>query len=183
MIVLTGKSGSGKDTIKKELVKNYGYKNIVTYTSRPKRRGEKDGVDYHFISEEEFKEKIEEGFFAEYKEYPVQNGDVWYYGCSIKDIKDNINNKSIIILTPQGVQDIIDNIGIKLKVFYLYSNRNTILKRLTNRGDEEEEIVRRMDKDNKDFAKWEMKVFKTIYNHDGYDIKNVAKKIIDYCEE
>ena len=50
MICLIGKTASGKDTIAKELVNKYGYKRIVTYTTRPIRDGEKEGVNYYYIS-------------------------------------------------------------------------------------------------------------------------------------
>lgn len=182
MIVLTGKSGAGKDTIKKELVKHYGYENIVTYTSRPKRRGEKNGVTYHFISDQEFKDKIEEGFFAEYKSYNVANGDTWYYGCSVRDIEHYEDEKAVIILTPQGVRDVISNVGITPKVIYLYANLETIKHRLNERGDDKEEIDRRISHDNEDFKGWEDEAFKIVYNNLGYDVKKVAEKINQLCE-
>ena len=50
MLILIGKTASGKDTILNQLVKKHGYKKIVTYTSRPMRKGEKQDVTYHFIS-------------------------------------------------------------------------------------------------------------------------------------
>lgn len=55
MIILCGKSGSGKDTVGKELV-DMGYKRVVTYTTRPMRPGELDGHQYHFVSVDKFEE-------------------------------------------------------------------------------------------------------------------------------
>ena len=66
IIVLAGKSASGKNFAARKL-EEYGYKTIVTYTTRPTRKGEKQDITYHFISDEEFKQKIDEGFFAEWK--------------------------------------------------------------------------------------------------------------------
>ena len=57
MIFIAGKTCSGKTRIVSELCKKFGYKKIVTYTTRPIRDKEVDGVDYHFISEEEFEKK------------------------------------------------------------------------------------------------------------------------------
>lgn len=61
MLILVGKMGSGKDTIKNELIK-LGMKNCCTYTTRPKRLGELDGRTYHFITDEEFETKKKDKF-------------------------------------------------------------------------------------------------------------------------
>ena len=68
ILVLIGKSASGKTFVRDKLVKEHGYKSLVTFTSRPPRKGEKQDITYHFISQEDFEQKIEEGFFAEYKD-------------------------------------------------------------------------------------------------------------------
>ena len=99
ILVICGKTASGKNLVRDILVEKYNYNPIVTYTSRHPRKGEKQDVTYHFISDEEFKRKIDEGFFAEWKSY-ITNEGVWYYGSSIEDI-ENVDNKSVIILTPQ----------------------------------------------------------------------------------
>ena len=75
MIVLVGESASGKSSIERNLVDNYGYKKIVSYTTRQPRQGEVDGIDYHYISESQFIKLQKEGYFAEVGEY---NG--WHYG-------------------------------------------------------------------------------------------------------
>ena len=81
ILILVGKTASGKDTILNQLVKKHGYKKIVTYTSRPMRKGEKQDVTYHFISSQEFQKMIGQGLFAEYKTYNTEFG-VWYYGTA-----------------------------------------------------------------------------------------------------
>ena len=85
LLVICGKMCSGKDTVVKRLI-NKGFKKVVTYTTRPKRRGETDGVDYHYISKEDFEGKIKDGFFLEYRTYKVASGDTWYYGSAIQDV-------------------------------------------------------------------------------------------------
>lgn len=64
MLVLVGKTCSGKSTVAK-ILEDKGYRRIVTYTTRPKRAGEIDGTDYHFITAEDFLKRRENGFFAE----------------------------------------------------------------------------------------------------------------------
>ena len=110
IIVLAGKSASGKNFVAKKLEK-HGYETIVTYTTRSKRKGEKQDITYHFISDEEFKQKIDEGFFAEWKSY-ITNEGVWYYGSSLEDI-ENADDKSVIIFTPDGYREIKEKLHIK----------------------------------------------------------------------
>ena len=61
LLVIIGKSGSGKDSVVKEFEKN-GWKKIIKYTNRPKRNGEIDGIDYHFVSINFMEEK---SFFSD----------------------------------------------------------------------------------------------------------------------
>ena len=60
VVAICGKSGSGKDTIMKEILKRYpnSFKPIVSYTTRPRREYETEGIDYHFISKQEMANKI-----------------------------------------------------------------------------------------------------------------------------
>ena len=99
MIVLMGKTCSGKSSIVKEL-KKYGFHQILTTTTRPVRAGEIQDIDYHFTSEDDFLDKVAHGYFAEYKAYDTKFG-IWYYGLSREDI-ENAGKKDIVILTPDG---------------------------------------------------------------------------------
>ena len=67
LVILSGVSGAGKDTVKKELMNKM--EDVITlpsYTSREPRNGEQEGVEYHFISKDEFKDRIEKNEFYEY---------------------------------------------------------------------------------------------------------------------
>ena len=162
----------------KKLVEK-GYSRIVRYTTRPKRKGEQQDVTYHFISDEEFKQKIEEGFFAEYQSYNTEFG-VWYYGTSLEDLH-NANDKSVIILEPQSYRDIKDELSDKnITCIYIYANNSTIKKRLEHRGDNPNEVIRRMESDNEDFKGFENEVDRIVYNNDGTNIDEVVSKIFEY---
>lgn len=180
MIVLIGKTASGKTLIREELIRR-GYSGIITYTSRPVRKGEKQDVTYHFISEEEFKQKIDDNFFAEYKTYDTVFGK-WYYGSALEDL-ENAPEKSVIILTPDGYRDVVDKLSKKPISIYIYANNSTIKKRLKKRGDNKEEAQRRIEHDNEDFKDVENMVDKIVYNNDGTDINDVVDKILKYLEE
>ena len=80
LVILSGVSGAGKDTIKKELIKRM--EDLITlpsFTSRNPREGEEEGVQYHFITKSEFEEKIKND---EFYEYDVHHEN--YYGTSKK---------------------------------------------------------------------------------------------------
>ena len=181
MIIIVGKTASGKDTVVKKLVDDYKYTKIITYATRPKRKGEKQDITYHFISDEEFKQKIDEGFFAEWKSY-ITNEGVWYYGSSLEDI-ENADNKSVIILTPQGYRDIKDKVDCKVVSIYLYANNATIKKRLIARGDDPKETERRILHDNEDFKGIENEVDRIVYNNESDTIDSVVQKILKYVSE
>ena len=113
LLIIGGKSGSGKDSVVKEFEKN-GWKKIIKYTNRPKREGEIDGVDYHFVSIG-FMETIP---FIFKQSVVVANGDTWHYGFPTGHIMLNgdKNDKYIIIMTPFEYNKFLDMTkGLKIK--------------------------------------------------------------------
>ena len=147
MLLLCGKSCSGKDTIKKELIK-IGMNSIVTYTTRPPRENEVDGVAYHFITEEKFLEKESQGFFAETTSYNVATGETWYYGSALEDFEDN----KVIIVNPYELRQIRKIKSLNPIAFYITASEETIWNRLQQRGDDSAEARRRLNADDKDFS-------------------------------
>ena len=188
-LILMGKSASGKDTIKSKLISDYGFHPIVTYTTRPMRDGEANGITYHYISDEEFMQKIDDGFFAEYKTYLAKIGDgqykKWYYGTS-KESLESADKNTVVILTPDGVRDIL-KYNLDMKVIWVYANSKTIENRLEARVKQgiaiKEECERRIMKDYKDFKVADCLADKIVYNNDGYDLDEVIEKILTYYRE
>ena len=181
MLVIIAKTASGKDTIVNELISKHGFRKCVTYTTRPMRDGEKQDITYHFITEDDFKQKIREDFFAEYKSYDTEFG-IWYYGVALEDV-ENADDKTVIILTPDGYRDVIKKAKNKPKSIYIYANNSTIKERLINRGDDPKEAQRRLEHDNIDFKDVETEVDKIVYNNKGSNINDVVNKILKYLEE
>lgn len=178
LLILLGKTCSGKDTIAKELAMKYGFHRITTTTSRPMRKDEIQDIDYHFVSENEFKEKIEEGYFVEYQTYETTSGK-WYYGTtykSLENIKDN--ERYVIILTPNGYKELIKKVSIHHKLVYVYANNSTITNRLKKRKDKNDSIQRRIERDNEDFKGVETIVDRIVYNNDTDNLDYVIEKII-----
>lgn len=149
IIVLVGKTASGKTTVANELCKHHGYKRIITYTTRPMRENEVQDVDYHFISDEQFNKMVENNEFTEYKRYNTAHG-VWSYGSIITLEQEYSDDCYVIILTPQGLKDLSKKIS-RYIAFYLNVDFKTQLKRLKKRGDEEQQIIKRLKNDAKDF--------------------------------
>ena len=178
ILVLIGKTSSGKTLIKEKLIEK-GFTGITTFTNRPKRKGEKQDITYHYISEEEFKQKIEDGFFAEWKSYDTELGK-WYYGSALEDL-EKADDKSVIILTPSGYRDVKRKLPNKnITAIYIYANISTIETRLIKRGDDEKEARRRIDHDNEDFKGIENEVDRIVYNNNGTDINEVVDKILKF---
>ena len=106
LIIFSAPSGSGKTTIVKEIMKQYpNLKFSISATTRPMRKGEQNGVDYHFLSPEEFKKKIKKNEFAEWEEvytdrfYGTLNSEIeriWQQGNHVVfdvDVKGGLNLK------------------------------------------------------------------------------------------
>ena len=180
ILVICGKTASGKNLVRDILVEKYNYNPIITYTSRPPRKGEKQDITYHFISTDEFIEKINNGFFAEWKDY-VTNDGIWYYGTALDDCM-NASDKDVIILTPDGVRDLKNN-DINLIAVYLYSNLKTIRHRLKFRGDDLKEVERRISSDIKDFKDAEMLADRIVYNNLNDNIDNVVENVLCWYEK
>lgn len=181
MIILIGKTASGKDTILNNLITRHGYKKIVTYTTRPMRYGEKQDTTYHFISEEDFRQKIKEGFFIEWSKYNTKFGD-WYYGTAISDI-NNAKDNDVIILSPNGYRYIVAKMPNKAKSIYIYSNNSTIKERLISRCDNKEEAQRRLKQDNIDFNGIEHEVHKIVYNNKDDNINDIINSMLKWVNE
>lgn len=170
MIVLVGESASGKSSIERYLMDNYRYKKIVSYTTRSPRLGEVDGIDYHFVSVEEFKRLKENGFFAETAVY-----NNWHYGTAKEDCTDD----KIAVLTPHGLRQISKVDGIRAISFYINVPRRDRLIKILQRGDDIEEAYRRSLSDVGQFDGIEDEVNYVISN-EGYkkSIKEMAEEVM-----
>jgi len=175
VIILMGKTASGKDTILNKLVNNYGYKKITTYTTRPIRPGEIPDVTYHYVEENDFLIKIKSDFFAEWKAYNSAHG-TWYYGLAKEDLV-SATEKDIIILTPAGYKDVCQNLPENTICAYIHADEDVIKLRLLNRGDDTEEALRRLKADREDFEGVESLATFTINNNGAMTLDEIAEKI------
>lgn len=173
MILLIGQTASGKDTILNEIIK-LGYEKLVTYTTRPMRPGEIDGINYHYISSEEFLLKDKEGFFAESTSYNVATGETWYYGSALEDF----NKDRVMIVNPDGVKQISKIKSLNPVVFYIQADEDIIRKRLLKRGDNKDESERRIAADDRDFFGIEKYVDFSINNNGLFSPGVIADEVV-----
>ena len=147
LILFCGPSGSGKTTIVHHLLKKFPMMRFsVSATTRPKRENETDGIDYHFLSPEEFRTKISNNEFLEWEEVYKDR----YYG-SLKSEVDRILNEGNIALFDidvVGGLNIRKNYGRQLlDVFVMPPSVDELHKRLVARATEDEDSLRkRLDK-------------------------------------
>lgn len=153
-----GPSGSGKDSITKDVLKALPeLAFIIPLTTRPKRTGEEYGKDYFFITKEKMEAMIEKNQLMEHRKYDVivdGEKDVWYYGTEIPS-----GQNSLIIGTPEvinSLQKFCEEKHYRLFSIYLLVEEEELLLRMIQREAKNEtpnweELVRRFYADQKDF--------------------------------
>lgn len=139
IIIIAGPSGVGKTTVSKYLNEKYGIPRVVTHTTRPMRHGEVANESYYFEDERSF-EKLH---FFEHVKY----GN-YQYGSSKEALNAAWHKNDIVslIVETDGVRTYLDE--LKDQVYFIYltvNDLNTLKQRLINRGDDPEEIKKRLD--------------------------------------
>lgn len=140
-LILVGKAAAGKDFLKNKLVKK-GFNAGISCTTRPPRKNEVDGVDYHFMTEQEFKDILDSG---EMLEHMIFND--WYYGLT----KTEFEQADVMIMSKDGLDVLPSDYRKKCMVIWLDPPRLTRVERLTYRNDPNDSIIRRMDTDDEQF--------------------------------
>ena len=166
MIAIVGESGGGKSTVAKELEK-YGYHQVVTYTTRPMRQGEKDHVDYHFVDDRQMD-------LMKHRLCLEANYRGWRYAADI----DDLTQDSVIVVTPSGMRE-LKTLGIDFYSVYLNVPRRDRLIQLLNRGDDIEEAYRRSLSDVGQFDGVENEV-NMVINNPNYrkDAEHIVHEIL-----
>ena len=153
LIVLTGQTAVGKTVVEKELAKR-GFYRAISYSTRPKRSNEKNGEDYHFLSNKEFDEKFEKKELYEKTSYIV-NGELWQYGLGPKSFKDDVIN--VVTVNPHGLKQLVESQELKKEILVidmyapLELRKKRYLKRETS-PKKEENLKQRLKQDYKDFV-------------------------------
>lgn len=169
LVILSGVSGAGKDTIKKELIKRMD--NVISlpsFTSRKPRADEEEGVQYHFITKQEFEEKIKNNEFYEYDLHHEN-----YYGTSRKLLNEKIASGKIIVkdIEVNGTENLIKILKdeTKLVTIFLRVEKEELRRRLENRGDNltEDEINLRLGR--LDYEEDKIRLYDYMIKNDDFE--------------
>lgn len=191
LIYIMGKSASGKDTIYKKIKENMDVKSYILYTTRPIRTGEKEGIDYHYISEEQMRKLEQEGKVIESRTYQTVQGP-WTY-ATIADEQLEQNGDLLTVGTLESYQKIKEYYkekeDTKLLPVYITVDEEERKKRAMEREEKQEhpnyhEVERRMKADNIDFSEENLKQagIEKEQTFENYDLNTCIEKIINYIQ-
>ena len=148
LVILSGVSGAGKDTIKKELIKRMeNVESLASYTSREPREGEIPGQTYNYVSKTEFEEMIKNGDFYE---YDIHHNN--YYGTSRKLLNEKIKSGKIIVkdIDVNGTEHLIELLGkdTKIVTIFLRVPKEELKRRLEEREEHPspKEVILRLNR-------------------------------------
>ena len=140
VLVLSGPSGAGKSSLINRIKDEIGsYYFSISTTTRPLRKGETDGIEYHFVKKDEFIKDIENDYFLE---YALVHGN--YYGTSIKPVKKALKDSKLVLfdIDVQGNTAINNRLGdITTSVFISPPTISELKKRLINRSTDSQEVI------------------------------------------
>ena len=184
---IMGKSASGKDTIYKELLKQDKVKlqTLVTYTTRPIREGERDGVEYFFSNEEELENFKSQNKVIEIREYHTMHG-VWKY-FTVDDGSLNLENHSYIFIgTLESYLRLRDYYGKSVLVpIYINLDDGLRLTRALQREQQQDnpkyaELCRRYLADEEDFSKDKLADADVLIQFENDNLESVLDQIVEY---
>jgi guanylate kinase len=174
LVVVSGPAGSGKGTVDAHLLKRDDFVYSVSATTRAPRPGEVDGVHYHFISVEEFKERLERGDMIEYTQYCGN-----FYGTPKKEAEEVLASGRNLILEieVEGAHNVKAKYPEAVLILLLPPSYSVQEQRLRGRGTEtEEKILERLAAARQEVT-FANDYDYIVYNHDGKDA-DAAEEIL-----
>ena len=151
LVVLSGPSGVGKGTVRKALFELEGHDLVysISMTTRPPRVGEVEGVDYYFVSREEFETRIKADAFIEWAQFVGH-----YYGTPRDKVEAQLSlGKEVVLeIEVQGALQVRERMSDGVFIFIAPPNKEVLYRRLLRRGTESGDVIqKRMDKAEREF--------------------------------
>ena len=174
IIALIGKAGAGKDTIVNRILtaNQCAWHEIVSCTTRPPREGEVNGVNYFYLTGEQFADKM---LNNEMLEATMFNN--WFYGTTYESLRSDCIN--IGVFNPAGVEALMLHKDIEVQVYYVRATDKVRLLRQLNREEDPDvqEIIRRYKADETDVADLDFDYIE-LENNTLEDLDTAVKKIL-----
>lgn len=178
IFIVSAPSGSGKTTLCRALLDHIPDLHYsVSFTTRPQRKGEIDGIDYYFVSKEEFEQGIKQGKWAEFAQV---HGN--YYGTSAKNLNEGIcfGNDILLDIDVQGAEQVLKRYPESVTIFILPPSIDTLRQRLEKRGTDSKDVIkRRLIDAQKELAR------KDLYHHiiKNDNLQKAIKDLIKIVEQ
>ena len=175
IIAIMGEAGTGKDSLMQEILKlKPEFHEIISCTTRPKRQGEIEGVNYYYYTPEKFGDRV---LHDEMLECTVFND--WFYGTSYDSVRSDCIN--IGVFNPTGVESLLARPDVDVKVIRVVAEDKTRLIRQLNREEwpDVREIVRRFNADWMDFNDIDQDIpsYK-VFNGEGSNLFHCAQHVL-----
>ena len=181
LIILSGPSGVGKGTIRQQIISNKDLNLFysVSMTTRKCRPGEKDGVDYYFVSKEEFQKNIDNGNLLEWAEF-VNNR----YGTPKDKIDEQLKlGKNVLLeIETLGAEQVLQKCqGMNLlSIFIIPPSLEELENRIRHRGTEDEKVINeRINKARQEMPKQDLYQYKVVNDN----LENACQQIIDIIKQ
>ena len=173
IIALIGQAGAGKDSVMQAVLKEApGLHEIISCTTRPMREGEQEGVNYFYLTKEQFAEKV---LNMEMLEATCFND--WFYGTALQSLDESVVN--IGVFNPDGIDALLESPLVEVTVYYVHATDKNRLIRQLNREENPniDEVLRRFKADKEDFSDLDFE-FQVLPNDTQEEFRAAVKTIV-----
>lgn len=188
LYVIMGKSAAGKDSLYHCLVERHPeLRTVITYTTRPLRKGEENGKEYYFVNEKQMEQMRQDGKIAECRRYDTVHGPWYYFTADDGQIDFEKSEDYVIISTLEGYVNLKEYYGSSyVEPIYIVVDDFLRLERALEREKCQQspcvaEVCRRFLADEEDFAEEKLRhaeILQGIWNHDFEQAMNEIEKQI-----